>query len=188
MFKICIDAGHGGNDPGAIGYSGVKEKDITLAIAKNIKKALQPFCEIIMTREKDITPERVKIANQLESDYLVSIHCNSGPLTAAGREIFHWDNSKEGQLLAENIDITLDEIEDIKNRGIKLASELRKTRGWDRGPSILQDTEMPAVIVEIGFITNQQEELFLTEASNQWFISKCISKGILNYLFGKVNV
>jgi len=79
---IVLDAGHGGHDPGAIGPNGVREKDITLAIAKRVKRLLEKNIEarIVMTRDNDsyLSPrERTKLANEVQGKIFISIHCNS---------------------------------------------------------------------------------------------------------------
>lgn len=86
VHRVVIDAGHGGHDTGAIGPSGVKEKDITLALAKQVKELLNaelPDIEVIMTREDDRTlalQDRTNTANAAAADLFISIHCNASPL------------------------------------------------------------------------------------------------------------
>jgi N-acetylmuramoyl-L-alanine amidase len=79
--KIVIDAGHGGRDPGAVGPNGLKEKDVTLALAKRLKPALEEKgYQVIMTRETDVyvdLPERTAIANDNSADLFISIHTNA---------------------------------------------------------------------------------------------------------------
>lgn len=82
--KVCIDAGHGGNEPGAVGPNGTKEKDVTLQIALLARDALQRCgIEVVMTRNSDIKSgrlviaERCKIANDAKVDYLISILANA---------------------------------------------------------------------------------------------------------------
>jgi N-acetylmuramoyl-L-alanine amidase len=85
VHRVVIDAGHGGNDTGAIGPSGVKEKDITLQIAKRVKEKLLgefPDVEVIMTRDDDRTlalQDRTNTANSAAADLFISIHCNASP-------------------------------------------------------------------------------------------------------------
>lgn len=85
VHRVVIDAGHGGHDTGAIGPSGVKEKDITLQIAKRVKEKLLgefPDVEVIMTREDDRTlalQDRTNTANSAAADLFISIHCNASP-------------------------------------------------------------------------------------------------------------
>ena len=80
-FKIVIDAGHGGKDPGRPNKSGIKEKDIVLKIALDLGKKLENSGnEVIYTRDKDIfltLRQRAKIANDVDADLFISIHCNA---------------------------------------------------------------------------------------------------------------
>jgi len=80
--KIVIDPGHGGKDPGAIGYYGLKEKDITLRVARLLKKKLetQLGCEVFLTRNQDkyvSLEKRAEFANKINADLFISIHCNA---------------------------------------------------------------------------------------------------------------
>ncbi|MBI5493773.1 MAG: N-acetylmuramoyl-L-alanine amidase [Deltaproteobacteria bacterium] len=82
--RVVIDAGHGGEDPGAIGPSGVREKDVTLRIARKVAERLRKDLkmEVILTRDKDVfipLEERTLIANRAHADLFISIHCNSNP-------------------------------------------------------------------------------------------------------------
>ena len=80
-MKVIIDPGHGGRDPGAVGH-GLKEKDLTLDIAGRTRDALAGYdVDVYMTRNSDVDlelPERADMANRLDADLFVSIHCNAG--------------------------------------------------------------------------------------------------------------
>ena len=86
VHRVVIDAGHGGHDTGAIGPSGIREKDITLALAKLVKDKLAielPDVEVLMTRDDDRTlalQDRTNTANSAAADLFISIHCNASPL------------------------------------------------------------------------------------------------------------
>ncbi|HEY1098248.1 MAG TPA: N-acetylmuramoyl-L-alanine amidase [Myxococcota bacterium] len=86
VHRVVIDAGHGGHDTGAIGPSGLREKDVTLALAKLVKDKLAvelPDVEVIMTRDDDRTlalQDRTNTANSAAADLFISIHCNASPL------------------------------------------------------------------------------------------------------------
>jgi N-acetylmuramoyl-L-alanine amidase len=86
VHRVVIDAGHGGHDTGAIGPSGIKEKDVTLQLAKRVKDKLQqelPDIEVIMTRDDDRTlalQDRTNTANAAAADLFISIHCNASPI------------------------------------------------------------------------------------------------------------
>ncbi|MGC8938578.1 MAG: N-acetylmuramoyl-L-alanine amidase, partial [Thermodesulfovibrio sp.] len=101
--KIVIDPGHGGKDPGAIGPSGLKEKDVTLDIALKVKELLknEPSFEVILTRDRDVfipLNERTEIANRLQADLFISIHANASSNSyARGIEtyILNWTDDEE---------------------------------------------------------------------------------------------
>lgn len=165
-MKIYIDPGHGGNDSGALGHTGLKEKDINLKIAANIRQILQRHeINAVLTRQNDSRVEladRVKMANDNRADYFVSIHINSASNPAAtGIETYASPNSDLG---------TKNEI-NLTNRGVK-----------HKAFFVLKNTKMPAVLVEVAFISNPKEEKLLKDQS---FLNKAaigISKGILMFL------
>lgn len=104
---IVLDPGHGGKDPGAIGPSGVKEKDITLAVAlktKNLLEKERPDLQIVLTRQNDQflgLVDRTAMANTLGADLFISIHCNASPNSAArGVETYYLDNTTDRANLA----------------------------------------------------------------------------------------
>ena len=84
-FKIVLDPGHGGEDPGAIGRYGLREKDVTLSVAKQVKKYIEknmPGVEVLLTRDHDKTlslPSRTEFANHAQADLFISIHVNASP-------------------------------------------------------------------------------------------------------------
>lgn len=106
--KIVIDSGHGGHDPGAVGPSGLYEKDIVLDIAKKLKKILlvNPLNKVFLTRETDVfipLEERTAIANKKNADLFVSIHANANPRRRArGIETYllNWTNDEEAMKVA----------------------------------------------------------------------------------------
>jgi N-acetylmuramoyl-L-alanine amidase len=106
LRRIVVDAGHGGRDPGAIGPSGVKEKDITLAMAKVLARQLEKElgCEVILTRDRDVyldLAERTAIANKVGADLFISIHVNAATNREAyGIETYYLNFSKNEQAAA----------------------------------------------------------------------------------------
>lgn len=180
---ICIDAGHGGNDPGAIGPTGTMEKDNTLAIAILLKEKLENNgASVIMTRsvEQDISysnlsrqevlNQRVVTANDSEADIFISIHNDSfSTSTASGTTTFHYGNEKAIEL-ANYVQKALTDELNTTNRGIKFASFY-----------ILRYTTMPAILVEPAFISNPEEELLLTSADGRNKIAESIYDGIVRY-------
>ena len=122
-YTVVIDSGHGGVDPGKIGVDGVYEKDINLAIAKQLQKVLERNdCQVIMTREADQglyeesdtnkkradMAKRVSIMNGCDADVVVSIHQNSyTDATSRGAQVFYQATSESGKQLATKIQETL---------------------------------------------------------------------------------
>ncbi|HBM79923.1 MAG TPA: hypothetical protein DD426_03645, partial [Clostridiaceae bacterium] len=175
FLKICIDPGHGGNDPGALGRQS-KEKDINLALASKLEQKLtKSGIQVVMTRTSDATldlQKRCDIANKGNCDYFMSIHCNSfNNASAAGTEAYYYKGSKAGQELAGKILNAAVESGHLKNRGVKTA-----------GFYVLKFTKMPAVLLETAFISNPDEEKFLRNDSWQDGVMKNIAIAVCNYL------
>ncbi|NTU42601.1 MAG: N-acetylmuramoyl-L-alanine amidase [Nitrospirales bacterium] len=107
--RIVIDAGHGGHDPGAVGPTGLKEKDVVLDIALRIREIMEkehPLYDVILTRDKDVfipLDERAAIANRSHADLFVSVHANASPnRKARGMETYllNWTNDGEAMRVA----------------------------------------------------------------------------------------
>jgi N-acetylmuramoyl-L-alanine amidase len=131
--KIVIDAGHGGHDPGAIGPTGLCEKDVVLAVAlkmRNIIKKEYPQYEVILTRDSDVfvpLPERAKIANKNGADFFLSIHANASTnKKARGIETYmlNWTNDEEAlKVAARENAISLKRMKQVQSElGVILAS------------------------------------------------------------------
>ena len=173
-MKYFLDYGHGGNDPGAIGIDGVKEKDIVLEIGKRVKYHLERHQQtVIESRPNDETvslTERSNKANTNKVDLGISIHCNAfSNSSVQGVEIFYFQKSTRGKQLANSI---LNEITKAKlytkNRGLK-TDNLHMTR----------ETKMPSVLIELGFITNVTDKNLIINNKENFAIA--ITKGILSY-------
>ncbi|EHL20282.1 hypothetical protein HMPREF9628_00127 [Peptoanaerobacter stomatis] len=171
---ICIDAGHGGKDSGAVGNR-LLEKDVVLNIAKILKaQLLEKGFNVCMTREDDTFIElkdRCIIANKAKADIFVSIHCNSAENKSAyGFEIYHTQGSMQGQKLSADIKLSINENKEIirADRGIKTANF-----------TVLTGTNMPAVLVETAFISNAEDSKILKTKQSEF--AKAIYKGILDY-------
>ena len=177
---ICIDAGHGGMDPGAIGSGGTKEKDVALQIALKTGAILKNHgVSVVYTRDKDLattkkleTSERVSIANKAKADLYVSIHANAATdKTAKGQETYAYRSGTTAYKLAESIQKELVAVSGLRNRGVKTASYY-----------VLLHTSMPAALVETAFISNPDEEKLLKDSAWQQKTAVAIAKGILNTL------
>lgn len=125
---ICLDPGHGGNDSGAVGVNNAYEKDLTLKIAQYCKQELEKYdCNVVMTRTGDTNPsleDRANYAKSQGTQYLISIHLNSGGGYAVGAEVYYpntnWrpDISQNGRNVAQAIQNQLVSL-GIRDRGIK---------------------------------------------------------------------
>ena len=179
---ICVDPGHGGEDSGAIGVVGTKEKDLNLAIglllAQNLRDA---GLRVMMTREDDTLPTlegRVDLANAALANLFVSVHNNAtGDPEASGTESFYWGTpeecSAEGKLLAEAIQ---------RNLVAAIGSVDRGARTHWRDLVVLAKTDMTAALAEVGFVTNAAEEAKLLTPAYQRAAAQGIAKGVLEYL------
>lgn len=125
--RIIIDPGHGGHDPGAIGPSGLREKDVNLAIAKLLKSELEKAGAIVLlTRDQDYfleLNERTDIANNSNFDAFISIHCDSYTSTSKGTSTFYNDrvnfNGPKSILLGQAVQKHLVSSIGTTNRGVK---------------------------------------------------------------------
>lgn len=146
---ITIDAGHGGNDPGAVA-NGLQEKELNLNVALRVEKRLKDLgATVIMTRKTDVFLElgqRARIANDAKASSFISIHGNAFNASANGTETFHHPTSTEGRKLATALQTELIEELSTTNRGVK-----------SNNFAVLRLTNMPSALVELGFLTNAAE-------------------------------
>lgn len=226
---IVIDPGHGGKDPGGIGYNNIKEKDIVLVVAKEVKREMQRRFrgkEIIMTREDDdfvSLQERGEIADRIDpgkNPIFVSIHANASlELSSRGYECYFLSleptdegardvATKENSVLSFEIEEYNDYLKEIINRivDVEYRRESMQLAGFvqkglrevlgdgsvDRGAKgaffyVLKAAKMPAVLIEIGFVTNKKESLDMLGSDYQKRLVKGIVDGLeeFNALFQK---
>ncbi|MBZ0135358.1 MAG: N-acetylmuramoyl-L-alanine amidase [Planctomycetes bacterium] len=176
-LTICIDAGHGGTDPGGIA-NGVQEKHVVLPVAL----LLRDLCEdasatVIMTRVGDTYPEldqRVNVANKARCDLFVSIHANIAPDSGdvTGFEVFYRGGDDGGEKLSKAIVGRMDAATDSPNRGAKVDP---------RGLRVLEKTHMPAVLVELGFLSNAGEARRLSDKGYQNKLTDAVFAGIVQH-------
>jgi N-acetylmuramoyl-L-alanine amidase len=174
MFKVMIDPGHGGIDPGAVSGE-VEEANIALAIGIKVCNLLNKWKPgiAILNRWIDYTlslDDRVANANTVGVNLFVSIHCNASSNEAAdGVETYCYKFGGKGEQAARNIHAEL------------LAAGLRPDRGVKEGNfQVLRDTTMPAVLVELGFISNDQDRAALLDPHQQDLITSALAMGIIN--------
>jgi len=174
---IVLDAGHGGSDPGAQ-RSGVSEKDLTMQITNQLKKRLiQLGARVVMTRSDDTfvsLEDRVKITNENQPDLFVSIHINALESTTSIYGIETYYQTEQSRPLANAIHQQL-----VQGLGVPDRS-VRKARFY-----VINHTPVPAILAEVGFISNPQERENLGSGDYQTKIADSVSAGIAQYLTEK---
>ncbi len=216
---ICIDAGHGGDDFGAVSRSRLQEKNVTLAVARRLKKLVESRLglRVIMTRDKDAEVSlntRASIANNQQAQLFISIHVNSSfRKTARGSETYFvslnatdpealelarkenqngedigeaiksdelkmilWNMAqaeyiRESSRLAEYVQNELNELLDTRNRGVKQAPF-----------RVLMRAAMPAVLVEVAFISNPSEEKKLAQDDFLEKVALAVYNGVAKFI------
>jgi len=180
MVKICIDPGHGGADPGAIGPTGLKEKDVNLAVGLKLAEILKPIAEVKLTRTKDIAvslKDRAAIANSFGCDYFISVHTNSfTDRKVGGVETWAYAPGGNGEKLAKAVQAELVKATGFANRGVKFNTSF----------AVLRDTKAPAILTETGFISNPDEEKLLKTDAFRDKIAKAIAQGVAKQLGKKL--
>lgn len=183
-YTVCLDAGHGGDDAGNVGQTGLKEKDIDLSVALKVGKILQDSgVNVVYTRNTDSISwskdndlkSRFDIANNSKSDFFVSIHCNAYPdnPSTSGIETYYSDSDDVGKNLAQAVQDGLVNNTGLINRGIKVGLAQHE---------ILRGTAASAILVELGFITNPQESVTLGTDDFQNKSASAIANGIIKSL------
>lgn len=173
-YKIMLDAGHGGNDPGAV-YGGRQEKDDNLRLAMAVGNILsQNGIDVVYTRTDDVyqSPiEKARLANASGADYFISFHRNSSPEPNqySGVETLVYNQSGRKLTMAQNINRALENI-GFKNLGVKSRT----------GLVVLRRTRMPALLIETGFINTPEANERFDENFNE--IARAIADAILTTL------
>lgn len=188
---IVIDAGHGGVDPGAVGPNKVLEKDINLAVAKKLQELIvQGGGKAVMVRDEDVdlsSPDtkgllqkkredlakRLAIAGESNADLYISIHTNSFPGKAlSGAQTFYHSKSESGRALATAVQEEL----------VKEFPDNKRVAKANQDFFILKKNNVPAITVEVGFISNPAEESKLQDPQNQAKLAWAMYRGISRYL------
>ena len=174
-YKIILDAGHGGEDPGAV-YKERKEKDDNLKLTLAVGKILEDKgVDVVYTRTTDIyqTPfEKARLANESGADYFISFHRNSSPESEQynGVEVLVYDKKGIKYQMAQNIEGALGEL-GFQELGVKERP----------GLVVLRRTKMPALLIETGFINSEEDnKLFDNKFSD-------IAQGIADAILGSLD-
>ena len=186
-MKICIDPGHSGKiEPGAC-TAGVTEAAINLEVAKIAGRMLEKFGhQVLLTRTGEVDNDwmtwRCEAAWAFDADIFVSIHCNAcADETVTGTETFYFPGSETGHALARCIQSELVAFCHTVDRHVKTNDE------W----TVLLETAMPAVLVELAFLTNEAERARLSSDMGKRQFAEGLVRGINRFadggpLFGKV--
>lgn len=182
-YTVCVDAGHGGSDVGAVGLDGSYEKDDNLRLALKVKDALEKSgVNVIMTRSDDSDTQldsRSVIANKAKADLLVSLHRNSTAKanTTKGIEIWiHSSGSERSYAAADDILSSLEKVGISDNRGVRIGTQ----GDSDDDYAVIRDTDMTSMIIEMGFMTSQDDLDYFNENLDNY--AKAISNGAVEWL------
>ena len=179
---IVIDPGHGGQDPGKVGVNDSLEKDLNLKIAEKLRQRLEEEgIQIVMTREDDMVPDgkredlesRVSLINEVKPNMVICIHQNSftNP-SVAGPQVFYHGESDVSKEIAQVLQEELWLIDEEHKREIK----------GNESYYMLSETTVPTVIVECGFLSNQQDAEKLITEEYQQQVAEAICAGVIKWL------
>ena len=191
VITVIVDAGHGEPDGGAVGVTGILEKDVNLEIAQRTREVLEgKGFNVIMTRtgdsgifdeksetirdkKKSDMKARLEIMKGSGADLFLSIHMNSFENKSAhGLNVFYTEEFPEIKPLAEAIQVRISEITGADTHAVKSA---------DNRLYLMKNPPIPAILAECGFISNPEEERKLTEEDYQSRIAWAISEAIEDY-------
>lgn len=189
---IVLDAGHGGEDGGAVGVNGVEEKALNLAIALHVQEELQHAgYPVVMVRDTDTAvgdttlatiaerkrsdiQSRAQLVNETENCILVSIHQNFFEQSQySGAQMFYSPNNTRSAALAEAIRQSV--VEQLQ------PENTRENKQAESGIYLLNHVDVPAVIVECGFISNPEEAALLCDSAYQQKLAAAIADGVLSF-------
>jgi N-acetylmuramoyl-L-alanine amidase len=172
---IVLDPGHGGNDPGAVGIGGLDEVEIVTPVALRVGELLeQQGIDIAFTRTEDVEvdlPPRVSLANRLQANLFVSIHANAISMSRPevnGIETYYFSSGKD---LAFYVHESLIDATGSNDRGVRTARFY-----------VLRNTDMPAILIELGFVTGDEDARNLSDPDYREILAQAIARGILEYV------
>jgi N-acetylmuramoyl-L-alanine amidase len=171
---VIIDPGHGGGDSGAVGPTGLRESDVTLAIGRMAAQALErQGIRVVLTRADDNTvplDERPDVAQRNAGMLFISIHANANQIPAtAGTETYY--KTPASQVLAAMVQNEIVQALGEPDRGIRIADFY-----------VIVNTSMPAVLVETAFISNPAEERLLRDPRVQERVADAIARAVIRFL------
>ncbi|AFM03935.1 N-acetylmuramoyl-L-alanine amidase [Bernardetia litoralis DSM 6794] len=186
LFVVVVDAGHGGNDVGNE-CSDLKrfkqEKDLVLPVALQLGGYLENLLEnvkVIYTRTEDryvSLEDRAKIANEASADLFISIHANHNPIKSIHGSQVHIHNHdiKFSKIFAQKL------LYQLSKRAKRKVLKIQTTADRGHNLFVLQNTKMPAVLVELGFMSNKNEEVYLNSEYGQTILASAIFRAVREY-------
>ncbi len=178
-ITVVLDPGHGGQDSGATGYSGLKEKDVNLTVALHLANLLRAKgFNVVLTRKEDkniAQAERVALAEKTGADLFISIHANASLLNkfASGTETFYYpgkETSPQSFFLASLVQQEVHSALKLPDRGVKKASYY-----------VIRETRMPAALVELAFLSNAVDETILRSEECLQLAAGALYRAVLRY-------
>lgn len=179
-FRVVIDPGHGGPDPGAVGIGGLRETDVVLDVSLQLAQLLQARgVEVVLTRTSEVDvdlPPRVSLANSSRADAFVSVHANALSMSRPdvnGIETFYFQGgSSRSRTLAEALQAQMLAVSPgSPDRGVRTARFF-----------VIRRTTMPSSLVEMGFLTGSQDARRLASPGFRRRMAIALATGVLNYL------
>ena len=188
-LTVVIDAGHGGRDGGAVAEDGTLEKHLNLAVAKYLKALLESAdIRVVMTRETDIelaSPDsphkkaddlyaRLNLAMECENAVFVSIHMNRFPVEKyRGLQVYYSENHEKSLTLAQTVQTVAEEtLRNTQDRRVKPAGD---------SIYLMKHLEIPAILVECGFLSNPEETELLKSEAYQKKLALCLYASLIRY-------
>ncbi|PWU67335.1 N-acetylmuramoyl-L-alanine amidase [Gracilibacillus dipsosauri] len=170
-YNIILDPGHGGNDSGAIGVGNVYEKDMVMEVVDDITNRLkQEGATVLLTRSNDTRielPKRVAISHAYQTHAFISLHFNASPIISANGISTHYYSN---QNLAYQVQNAIAQHLNLSDRGIRQDSFY-----------VLRNNQNPAILIEMGFITNPSDLLKIQSKDYQSSIAEAITQGLISY-------
>lgn len=178
-FRIVIDAGHGGKDPGTTNRYGMQEKSVNLAVAQRLAARLrQQGAAVTMTREGDTFVElddRAMVANRINAHLFVSVHADAAAnRLARGYTVYVRRNAPSRCLQAAQAIERCMRQTGLPSRGVDQANY-----------RVLKVSDGPAVLVELGYLSNSAEARLLASDSMQEQLGRCLAQGVIAFLQGQ---
>jgi len=175
---IAVDPGHGGSDPGAVGVTGLQEKDVALKTSEILAKHLKKHgASSFLTRTSDYfvpLQQRVNLAHSHGADIFVSVHANAHPnrnISGTETYYFRWGgHAQSSRNLGQEVQREMVEHSGLRDIGVKHGNF-----------HVISSPQMPSILVELGFLTNINDEELLRQKDFLDGQARAITRGILNY-------